>query len=478
MGVFNINALTPKQIEKLLPAVDGITTPMARKLGAYYRKRGFIADKAELLGKLKTFGLAARYVKGVDDIVDVRPKGVPPFEVFFNDVEIDFEEEIKEEDPPIDEDIIIGGPPPANNRPLVFVPGIMGSELYVVENQGTPKEFRKKKWPPGPPVGILGADSFRDLEDPIREDRLVAGSNTTLDAYTTLLENLERIGYKANENLLVYTYNWTQSNERSGARLARAIDAFLADFNRRYGTAFDAVDVICHSMGGLVTRSAILKSGASVSKTVYIASPHYGAPNSYFVLHPGIGITGFFTELVFDLFKFFKDREDFDDIDEALNTLGALCPSVYELLPNRFYVENVPMLAIDRSPLTDDFFTKTTTETYFRNQWQFPVGFRRMVQDGLNFSESLGSQIPGEHLLIISTSVDTLDQVEFEFDAFTADSFEEPEASVRQGDGTVPSFSARAGLSNSQIRLVNGVDHLAIPNEQRTFRIIRSYLNI
>ena len=55
---------------------------------------------------------------------------------------------------------------------------------------------------------------------------------------------------------------------------------------------WDSVDIVCHSMGGIVTRAAC-KQGAPVKRAVYIASPHFGNPMAYFALNPEIHTEAF-----------------------------------------------------------------------------------------------------------------------------------------------------------------------------------------
>lgn len=479
MGLFDINALTPEQVKAHLANLDGVTQKIAERFSVYYQQQGVIRDKDELIKKLRAFGLRQNAVKKIRDTIDVGPRErLADFSPFFTDEAIDFTavdentELVQEEDEPIAEE-------PKNNRPLVLIPGILGSELYVIDNPGTPKAFRKKVWPP---IGVFGIDNLRELAKLIRDRQLISGPQTSLDAYNQLITNLAAIGYSvASENLLIFTYNWVRSNFLNGGQLNATIQNFLTRFNQRYGAQATKVDVICHSMGGLVTRSAIVNHQAPVNKTVYIGTPHTGAPKAYFVLHPGIKVTGFFTELLFDLYKLFKVEEDeFDDLNDALYSLASLCPSVYELLPDETYVANNPMLEIDPGPFSRNFFTRTVNETYFSGKWQFPPGQQLNVKRGLDFKKNLGKRIPGDNLLIVCNDLETSDEVEFEFDVVDKDEFEDPTASIRQGDQTVPTFSALGGtLQNSgNFTILKKTEHTELANAPKSFFRIREFLGI
>ncbi len=332
---------------------------------------------------------------------------------------------------------------------------------------------RLSKWPP---ITAEGIGIFKELEDQIRYDQLRASSGDALGSYDSLLTALEGKGYYQNLNLLFFTYNWTKSNRTSAAELVAAIARFLASFNGMFGTTHQEVDVICHSMGGLVTKAAI-QAGAPVRRTVYIATPHYGSPKAYFVLHPEIQVTDFVTELVFDLFNYALERDDYDDLDEALHSLATVCESTWELLPNKFYLDNVKMLRIEGKN-GREWYVKGTQRTYFSNKYQMPRGNHPRVRNGLAFTEGLGATPPGEHLLIVGPNLTTKDQIEFNFDWVGSDEFEDPEASPRQGDGTVPTYSACAAAGNSPHRFITDVGHTMLPNHPGTFRILESYLDL
>ncbi len=66
-----------------------------------------------------------------------------------------------------------------------------------------------------------------------------------------------------------FNYPWWRSVEKNGARLAAFVDEVLAE------TGATSVDIVAHSMGGLVSRAA-LGHGARVRRLVTIASPHRG----------------------------------------------------------------------------------------------------------------------------------------------------------------------------------------------------------
>lgn len=493
MSLFNINRLSSHKMEKFLGRFDGITDAIAKKVALYAlgkEKAGRTAfeNKTEFMAILKKSGLNARYSSEIDKVIDVYKETLLPYDLYNTKFEInpdlffDYSEDFvvpDEEGPspfPNEDDaslVFDEEETPQDKRPLVFVPGIQGSELYITTKSG----FEKKMWPP---LGLNGIDIFKNLEDPIRKGELHTGTLTSLDAYSVLITNLAKIGYNINENLFVNTYNWTQSNEISGVELAANIKIYLKKFNEKYKTKYKEVDVICHSMGGLVTKSAIKNNKAPVRKTVYIATPHFGSPKAYFTLNNNINITGFWTEVLFDIFKIYTGRnsQEYNDLNEALNSLAALCDSSYELLPNSFYLDNVNMLRYEEAlPPFSETYVKGKEETYFKNKWQLLHADHIRAQRGTDFVEKLGKTPPGEHLLIACPDLPTLDEVEFNFDVIGKDEFEAPEASPRGGDETVPIYSSVSGGSKNVV-YVKKSNHGTIPNTEEAFISLVKYLGL
>jgi pimeloyl-ACP methyl ester carboxylesterase len=137
----------------------------------------------------------------------------------------------------------------ARIHPVIFIPGILGTM---------------------PPMYGIG------LMDP------------NLDSYTPLLTTLEKMGYERGASLFTFPYDWRRSNDFSASVLAPWIRAVLAIANgEEYvgGPSGDAtgVDLVVHSMGGLITRAYVQGAGygGDVRKAIFIASPHKGFPATY-----------------------------------------------------------------------------------------------------------------------------------------------------------------------------------------------------
>ncbi|SDK53432.1 triacylglycerol lipase [Actinopolyspora mzabensis] len=75
----------------------------------------------------------------------------------------------------------------------------------------------------------------------------VHGYTGSASNWTTAEAQFRLSGYSSSE-LHAFEYDWTQSNKQSAAELASYVDNVLAE------TGANKVDIVNHSMGGLVTR--------------------------------------------------------------------------------------------------------------------------------------------------------------------------------------------------------------------------------
>ena len=137
-------------------------------------------------------------------------------------------------------------------HPLVFIPGILGTMPPTYEHAGS--------------------------MDPI------------LRIYDPLLIDLQKHGYELNQSLFPFPVDWRDSIVVVADRLASSIPGFLETANQlgyvgepSSGPPATKVDLVVHSMGGLVTRTYVEGDNYqdNVGKVVFIASPHRGFPDAY-----------------------------------------------------------------------------------------------------------------------------------------------------------------------------------------------------
>jgi pimeloyl-ACP methyl ester carboxylesterase len=355
-------------------------------------------------------------------------------------------------------------------RPLIFIPGIFGSTLAIGDDVF---------WPPTDFSSSTLSDVLDKLGTKIRTniDEEVPVVAKNLFPYSPIWGGynvtlfLSWWGYTLGSNFWTFPYDWRQSNEISGQMLTKFIE-------KKIQGKWNSVDIVCHSMGGFVTRAAY-KHGAPIRRTVYIASPHFGNPLAYFGLNPEISTAN---AQGFDEFikKVAVGRELKDLVDaetkfpDELEKLYSKFPSMYELMPDDFYLDKEAMiLRYGIEPIHG------TNETYLNNEWSLPQNMQANVKKAMEFKKSLGEELPGNEddiLIIFDEDYTTFDKVNY----YGAGS-EFVHDSGQMGDRWVVTKSAMCSMSGTPVyknsTAISNSNHLELPNDQRTVTEIAKFLN-
>ncbi|WP_157791167.1 esterase/lipase family protein [Bradyrhizobium japonicum] len=203
-------------------------------------------------------------------------------------------------------------------RPLIFIPGILGSRLCEVEPGGKSGEVIWGDLGSLSDFGILEL-KLDGSEKPLKPCGLIQtivslGPLWQADVYTSLLRHLKAIGYD-NDQLFIFDYDWRRSNVETADALAR----FIADQPRLNG---QDVDILAHSMGGIVAKLFVIRhpdEAQKVKRLITMGTPFQGAARVLEVLAKGWG--PFFNEFVSGRLA-------------AIRRTALSFPAVYELFPN------------------------------------------------------------------------------------------------------------------------------------------------
>ncbi len=248
--------------------------------------------------------------------------------------------------------------------PVIIIPGILGSKIAQ-------KSDDKEVW-----IGAITRVIFSDFDElrldidpetlePLDSDLYVTGITDKVagqDFYGSIIDTLHAAGgyqqgrpgepaVKGERRYYIFAYDWRQDNSRSARKLSRLVKQIQQDYN----DPELKVDIIAHSMGGLVTRYYLrygeldvldrddfpvtLEGGRSVRRVVLLGTPSLGAVDSVrsFIRGFEIGFTRIPTETV------------------------ATFPSVYQLFPHAL---NDWIVNENGQPLKRDLFSRRIWERF------------------------------------------------------------------------------------------------------------------
>jgi len=208
-------------------------------------------------------------------------------------------------------------------EPVIIVPGILGSRLNRVSDG-------EEVWPNVIEMIKPGADNYlNDLILSTSGEQIFGKELATSEileeawpftVYGNLVNAFRDKGYVDGQDLFTVAYDWRFSVQDSVDALASIVQEALDN------SPTGKVNIIAHSMGGLVTKEYLSRPGvsASVNKVVLIGVPNLGAPKAFKVLNYGDD---------FDLSKFGIGLNA-----QKAKEISQNMPGVYELLPSREYI--------------------------------------------------------------------------------------------------------------------------------------------
>jgi pSer/pThr/pTyr-binding forkhead associated (FHA) protein len=190
-------------------------------------------------------------------------------------------------------------------RPVVVVPGLMGSELWLGSER---LWFNPRTMISNPEVFRLPGDPRIEARG-ILNDAVIVPHIIQLRQYSALADYLVAgLGYTRGKDLLEFGYDWRQDVRLAAQRLAERIEGWGAKA---------PTTIIAHSLGTLVTRYYVERLGGKrfVERIILMGGPHYGAPGALAAILNGPGMLPFGMG------------------DERMRAVLATFPSAYQILP-------------------------------------------------------------------------------------------------------------------------------------------------
>jgi len=319
---------------------------------------------------------------------------------------------------------------------IVIVPGYMGSklrkrdtkEVIWVDTSSIPlNPFSWKSWL----NNILTTLEYpNDGLEPsgIMDDVIFIPPWAKLENYERLIKKLQSLGYKADLaqcfgyegdqppfdesklNVYAFAYDWRQDNRRSAKQLGEAINRW-----REYHPGAQ-VWMIAHSNGGVVARWYIEQEGGKdqVGRLFLMGSPWDGTPKALSMAFNGLD-------------TLFSRRFDLFGIPEKTRKLVRTFPSIYQLIP----YQN-PFLRDAGNNHVNPF-----SDGVWVDQSQ-----AQLLQDGLAFSQTLGTAMSVETICFFGTRRATPTSGRVIFEAANAWKEIQWDQQADAGDGTIPERSA------------------------------------
>jgi pSer/pThr/pTyr-binding forkhead associated (FHA) protein len=257
-------------------------------------------------------------------------------------------------------------------KPVVFVPGLFGSQLWL---------GKERIWP-NVKVLFKNPDIIRPGAAPLEargivDEVVIIPNLIKMDQYNRLGDYLvEELGYTREVDFFEYAYDWRMDVRQSARGLAALIDALPAN---------PPVTIIAHSLGTMVSRYYIERLGGKqrVERIILMGGPHHGVVKTMtsMLVAPEIlpfGIMG-----------------------EKLRAMTMTLPSGYQIIPTY-------PCAVDQNGASINFLED---ETWLDAQ------YLPMLRAGREFRRELGRRSSIPALSIFGYGIKTAAQISLQRDA-------------------------------------------------------------
>lgn len=401
-----------------------------------------------------------------------------------------------------------------NLDPVLLVPGIAGSILQAVDENGNSErvwvriigadyKFRIKLWSRfDPSTGkTISLDSKTNVVVP--EDRYGLYAIDTLDPdmilgtesvyyFHDMITEMIKWGFQEGKTLFGFGYDFRQSN-----RLEETMKRFAAKLESVYtASGGKRINLISHSMGGLLVKCFMSLHADVFEKYVKnwiaISAPFQGAP-------------GYITSTLLNGCSFVDGWEQNFFISKwSMHQLLIECPSIYELMAcPKFNWQHAPRLEIWREKHHDDGKPYAMLESYTSEESistfkdalssnkvdydgdSIPLPFNTNILRWANETKEVLSRakVPPQVKFynIYGTSLETPHSVCYGSEDFPVADLEQlryfqAKYVYVDGDGTVPTESAKADGLNAEARVGVPAEHRGILSDHHVFRILKHWL--
>ncbi|MDP3696414.1 MAG: alpha/beta hydrolase [Candidatus Taylorbacteria bacterium] len=320
---------------------------------------------------------------------------------------------------------------PDTKEPVIIVPGILGSRLNRVSDG-------EEVWPNGDNMAGSKSDNYLDELIFSADGQQISGyemvTNGIIEkelgvtAYGNLIKTFEDMGYLHDQDLFTVAYDWRFSVQDSADILANVVQEALAS------SPTGKVNIIAHSMGGLVTKEYLSRLGVSgnVNNVVFLGIPNLGAPKTFKAINYGDNMG--FSIGPFDVLNPLR-----------VKTITQNMPGVYELLPSREYINLKGSYVRDFRNNQNINLSYDQTNSFMISDPDLPDHRNTSLLSGADqYHQTVDTQAingPTVFNIMGCQNPDTIGEVRL-YDDGNVD------ITAVDGDGTVPLISARANSDN------------------------------
>ncbi|MBX9695827.1 MAG: hypothetical protein K2Z81_25805, partial [Cyanobacteria bacterium] len=153
-----------------------------------------------------------------------------------------------------------------------------------------------------------------------------------LHVYDNLIETLDANYYTLGVDLFTFPYDWTKSNTETALLLKEKIDEVKSICQ------CGKVDIVAHSMGGLVTRQYAQSTDyeGDIDQLIFLGTPHLGAPKAFLMYEGGENGPGVQNALTHLFLSHLAHEAGYENAFDYIRLKPI--PSVRELLPVYSYL--------------------------------------------------------------------------------------------------------------------------------------------
>src|SRR3989344_71460 len=252
-----------------------------------------------------------------------------------------------------------------------------------------------------------------------------------LHTYDNLIETLEANGYQQGYDLFTFPYNWYQSNILTAHELRNKI------IDVKNSCACTKVDIVAHSMGGLVARQYIQSDEyeGGIDQLIFLGTPHLGSPNAYLMWEAGeFGTRILDSALEFVFSKEAKSR-GYGTLFEYLRNQPVI--SVQQLLPTYDYLRDSDSGILISYP-------ENSPRNVFLEELNDPSTMQELLSSAINITNIVENNGKGTLNTIRVVNSPNLPLWEHGYPEGYFENEGDRGLELGSGDGTVPLSSAEA----------------------------------